>query len=118
MTTTDDHELATGPVQCKPWCRHGDGHPDEEYRANQGCSIASDGPSLTLMEPFEDSSGVMYAGVVEVAGFADPDHPPYLEVVAQVGERTEQFWKMTPDEARTLAARLVEIADTIEASQR
>jgi hypothetical protein len=45
------------------------------------------------MEPFEDSSGVRYAAVVEVIGLADPDRPPYLEVVAQVGERE---WERSP----------------------
>jgi hypothetical protein len=79
----------------------------------------TDSLPLTLMEPFEDVTGAMFAAVVDVAGFADLDRPPYLELAAQVGERErEQFWKMTPAEARALAARLVDVADTIEAEQR
>jgi hypothetical protein len=90
-----------------------------DYTNRSTTMTTTDPVALTLMELFVDGSGVLYAAVVEVTGFADPDRPPYLEVVAQVGEREwEQFWKMTPVEGRTLAARLVEIADTIEASQR
>jgi hypothetical protein len=67
------------------------------------------------MKPWEAAGGEMQDPFVEVAAFADLGKAPYIEIVAQVGERDrEQYWRMTPEEARTLAARLVEIADTID----
>lgn len=59
-------------MQCKPWCRQGDGHPEETY----------------------------------LVGYADPGQAPYLGISAQTDVR-EQFWDMTPDEARALAEQLL-----------
>jgi hypothetical protein len=28
---------AIEPIICQPWCRHGDGHPDEKVRDDQWC---------------------------------------------------------------------------------
>jgi len=28
---------AVEPIVCQPWCRHGDGHPDERVREDQWC---------------------------------------------------------------------------------
>jgi hypothetical protein len=28
---------AVEPIICQPWCRHGDGHPDERVREDQWC---------------------------------------------------------------------------------
>lgn len=36
MTTI--HARPTGPVTCKPWCCHGDGHPAELYVEDQYCA--------------------------------------------------------------------------------
>ena len=29
---------AVAPIVCQPWCRQGDGHPDERVREDQWCS--------------------------------------------------------------------------------
>jgi hypothetical protein len=33
--------FAVPPVECKPWCRHGDGHPDLTAREDQACGMPS-----------------------------------------------------------------------------
>lgn len=114
MTTTDHLELATGPVQCKPWCQAGDGHPEATYLANQGCSLMSEDVPLSRYQSYEVAGGGMHPSFAEVGGYLDPGQAPYLCVSATIEEQGEHYWDMTPDEARALAVQLVRIADTIE----
>ncbi|MEP7193176.1 MAG: hypothetical protein ABI903_09950 [Actinomycetota bacterium] len=44
------------PIICQPWCRHGDGHPDEKVREDQWC-LGVEHRVLLSTEPTELQSG-------------------------------------------------------------
>ena len=64
------------PVTCLPWCRHGDGHPDEWHPLDQRCD--SDNPGLN---PADDVNVGAYASYTHAAGERTAQVVVYVETL-------------------------------------
>lgn len=92
--------LATGPVQCAPWCEYRDGHVGVMYADDQRCYSPLLRTNLTLHEPFDPQF---------------PEEGDYVEVflarvrgmvTVDVMLHDEDCLRMTLDEARQLRDHL------------
>jgi len=112
MTTTAPRQTFP-PITCREWCAEGDGHP-HEHPEDQRCVSGWDIIPLELMPKWKDFMGAWNTTEVEVQAVAGPQHPPQA-VIYSAGEDIEL--RLTPAEARRLAALIVEAADRLEAAR-
>lgn len=47
----------TAPIQCEPWCVHGDGHPGADYPEDQTCDGIDHRSPASLLPPQRQRDG-------------------------------------------------------------
>lgn len=108
-------------VQCKPWCRYHDGHPDEITQADQAC-YSTDQTLAPLARPYV----VPRTGTPELDEFAGQAEPDGYDVALyqEPGRATEVLLHhhgsdtdvyLTHEEAIELASLLVSAAAKADA---
>jgi hypothetical protein len=119
MTTTEPRPMMP-LVECTPWCKYGDGHPNQWCREDQACWSPDTYVDLSLHPVHREESG---------------DYPEQIGVMVQRNhERTvvylhltdikirgpqpphdflDHSLHLTPDEAESLAALLIENAKLV-----
>jgi hypothetical protein len=95
------------PIQCKPWCSAGDGHPDEWNREDQQCRTEAGEVQLADMPKIEMSYDGMWPSQVDVVLYAPVDAPMHVEVSLDMIAGHSGWFKMTTEEAHDLAVHLL-----------
>ncbi len=99
------------PIVCTPWCTDGDGHTQAVSEGDQVCWGETGPYVFPVHEPAEiDSNGAWLTrvGAMAYRGFGK-DAVVYLHV-ARSSPHADISVYLTANEARQLAARLVEVA--------
>jgi len=112
-----EHDHATGPVQCLPWCTDGTGHLAAEEPEEQHCHSQ---PRRIDLRPTPARRGGRPSGHLLVQLYRDVNRshgsaelnlePPEVEVYPSGADEL----KLSVAEARALAAVLVEVCDAAE----
>jgi hypothetical protein len=110
----------SGKIVCAPWCRYGDGHPQEHFRADQWCQgpqhmtilgLESAAPALPVKEIAETPALTVYArrgwyALPTVRMNVNREHiNDHLAV--------DVDFDLTPFEAIELAGHLIAVAEMI-----
>jgi hypothetical protein len=121
-----DEAAKIPPIKCTTWCRHGDGHTKELMRADQTCwgqdhylDLTLEDVQATELEPTESDRFRYSVDVPRIGscGYRGFNQLPcvymhvYLPTDGDCGLDTSV--KLTPEEARELAAYLVTVADEV-----
>jgi hypothetical protein len=124
-TTTTTHpfdSLKIAPIACTSWCRYGDGHPNETGRADQTCWGADhyvEASTEEVLAEYDKGTDTWNAyasqlGISAYRGFNQ--HPSvyvHINLPAAPDDGVDTSVWLTADEARQLAAYLIEVADEI-----
>lgn len=96
------------PVNCKPWCVEGDGHPNERLSSDQFCISEAREVVLHAWPKMEvNQDGDQIASQIAVVLLAKVDEPMHVEVVLDdIAGHTANF-NMTCEEAHDLAIDLL-----------
>jgi len=105
---------AVAPIVCAPWCRDGDGHASE-HQDDQRCSSAPQKVLRTLAPQWGDTDGGWHPSEAEVFVERGPSFPLAV-VLYECGDQDYEV-RLTPAEARSLAAHLIAGADLAEAAR-
>ncbi|WP_027494464.1 hypothetical protein [Rhodococcus sp. JG-3] len=103
-------------IDCTSWCVDGDGHPTETGRADQNCYGIDNYVNLSLEEVEKDSYGSYSSrlGVTPYRGFNQlPTAYLHVDLIQHELGNIDRAVHLTATEARTLAAALLTVADTI-----
>lgn len=99
------------PVECKPWCVEGDGHPNDWHTADQGCRSEIREVTLRAWDTLAvDEPGDEMPSRLGVVLVADIDDPMHVEVVLDDVAGHRAGFNMTCDEAQDLAIDLLLLA--------
>jgi hypothetical protein len=100
--------LKCAPVQCKPWCSPGDGHPDTWHREDQQCVSESSEVNLSLMPKVGMTDGHMWPSTARLMLFAPVDDAPmHVEVSFETVEGQSGWVTMTLEEAHDHALHVL-----------
>jgi hypothetical protein len=110
--TVDQLPTQLPPVECTPWCREGDGHVDEWHPDDQQCDSAGHVIALSKVPLVPMSDGARCRDWLEV--HLARDSAGRTEIRVQNEVTIGFLLKMTPGEARLLAAALNAEADCAE----
>lgn len=105
-------DLITGPkcspVECKPWCTDGDGHPDDWHTTDQGCRSQTREVTLRVWDKAPvNELGVQVPSKLAVVLVANIDDPMYVKVVLDEVAGHHAGFNMTRQEAGDLAFDLL-----------
>jgi hypothetical protein len=96
------------PVECKPWCVEGDGHPNEQLRADQFCISQAREVVLHAWPKVElNELGEQVPSQIAVVLTANIDEPMHIEVVLDDIAGHIANFNMTCEEAHDLAIDLL-----------
>jgi hypothetical protein len=96
------------PVACKPWCIKGDGHPNEQLKADQFCIsearevVLHAWPKVAVTE-----CGDEMPSQIAVVLIANIDEPMHVEIVLDDIAGHSANFNMTCEEAHDLAIDLL-----------
>ncbi len=118
-TTIDLSTLSKcSPVACKPWCIEGDGHPNDWYRADQGCRSEIHEVTLRAWDKVKVSErGELMPSKLGVVLVADIHDPMHVEVVLDGVAGHRAGFNMTCQEAQDLAIDLLLLAAQSKATR-
>jgi hypothetical protein len=117
MSTTTVHEKVS-PITCQPWCKYGDGHPNEISRLDQTCySEEQVVPLPTYYQSVESWGGVYVQQTVAiyVEQQSSTPGPPLVEISL---DGAAEMLRMSLSEARSIAAEIIAAADLAEGGAR
>lgn len=103
---TTKHAPSAGPIQCAPWCRQGDGHPEVPFLDDQYCLSVEGVVLASFEEPTLWCDGTIrpaYAMVYAEKPAAGPARVTLVDV-------NDRGMYLTPHEARDLASQLQHFA--------
>lgn len=90
------------PIRCASWCEDGDGHADARFAEDQWCTSADIEITTRLHEEWEMVDGAVEPARMKVYTRRDPEAPAYAVVCTPEDAEI----RLTPDEARQMAAAL------------
>jgi len=97
---------ATGPIQCRPWCEDGDGHPRELFAEDQCCTSVEGRFVVSREESWLMVDGSTRPASAAVCAGQRPGEAAHVAVVTH----NDQGVTLTPEEARVMARQLVHFA--------
>jgi hypothetical protein len=121
MTISFD-SLKIAPIACTSWCKDGDGHPNETGRADQTCwgpHHYVEASTEEVLAEYDKSTHTWdtYASRLGISAYRGFNQHPsvYVHNNLPAGPTggVDTSVRLTADEARQLAAYLIEVADEI-----
>jgi hypothetical protein len=112
---------AIRPIHCAPWCTDGDGHPAASMRDDQVC-WGPDGyveaSTEEVLAEFRNDSVISFPSVIGAQAYRQFNQQPQVYVHIELPAAADAGGvdvsvKLTADEARRLAANLIEAAELI-----
>lgn len=103
------------PITCTPWCADGDGHPHDVYPQSQQCMGAAHYLNLPLNPRQRGTDGIEDDSIIGVFPQRDNGRLAHVHLhLMLVSPEVDLGVKLSPAEARWLAAELVRVAAVAE----